>query len=375
MIKLENNRNKKVAVAMSGGVDSSVAAAIMVEKGYDVVGLTMQLYDSGSSIKSGVKSCCAGQHIYDAKRVSDKLGIPHYVLDYEKQFLNDVIQDFADSYASGKTPIPCIRCNQRMKFRDLLSMSIDLGAETLVTGHYAVIKSYENNISLYRSKDMSKDQSYFLFATPKNVLKQLNFPLGYMNKSLTREYAKKIGLSISDKPESQDICFVQSTAKKSYRQIVQKLRPDVTKSGEIKSINGETLGSHNGIDGFTVGQRRGLGIISGDGSPLYVVRIDSKNNLIYVGKEEDLSISSFDISEFLWLGDDLLLIGDTVVADVQLSSEYEIQKAKITLLDSDRAKINLFEPNFRVAPGQACVIYENDKVLGGGWISENLSVK
>jgi len=371
----ENNKNKKVAVAMSGGVDSSVAAAIMVEKGYDVVGLTMQLYDSGSSIKPGAKSCCAGQDIYDAKRVSDKLGIPHYVLDYEKQFLNDVIQDFADNYAAGKTPIPCIRCNQRMKFRDLLNMSIDLGAETLVTGHYAVIKSFKNNISLHRSKDMSKDQSYFLFATPKKILKQLNFPLGYMNKNLTREYAKKIGLSISDKPESQDICFVQSTAKKSYRQIVQKLRPDIKKSGEIKSINGEILGMHNGIDGFTVGQRRGLGIISGDGSPLYVVRIDSKNNSIYVGKEQDLSISSFDVSEFLWLGDGLLSTSDSIVADVQLSSEYETQKAKITLLDSGKAKISLFDPNYRVAPGQACVIYENDRVLGGGWISGNLSIK
>tara|TARA_B100000686_G_scaffold272212_1_gene289241 strand:- start:8469 stop:9584 length:1116 start_codon:yes stop_codon:yes gene_type:complete len=369
-----NSKKKKVAVAMSGGVDSSVAAAMMVENGYDVVGLTMQLYDSGSNIRSG-KTCCAGQDIYDAKRVSDKLGIPHYTLDYEKIFLDNVMQDFADNYAEGKTPIPCIRCNQRMKFKDLLNTSLELGAEILVTGHYAEIKSNNGDISLHRAKDITKDQSYFLFATPKDVLRKLEFPLGNFNKELTRNYAKKFGLVVSDKPESQDICFVQSTAKKGYREIVQKLRPDVIKSGNILNMSGEVIGKHSGIDGFTIGQRRGLGVISGDGTPLYVVKIDSNNNAIYVGKEENLSIKSFEISEFLWLGDKPFTKNDFILADVQLSSEYEIQKAKISLIDHDKAKINLVEPNYRVAPGQACVIYIEDRVLGGGWISGNLSNK
>ncbi len=369
---MPNCKRKKVAVAMSGGVDSSVAAAMMVENGYDVIGLTMQLYDVGNNVRSG-KTCCAGQDIYDAKRVSDKLGIPHYTLDYEKNFLDDVIKDFADNYADGRTPIPCIRCNQRMKFRDLLNTSIDLGAEILVTGHYAKIKSVDGNVSLHRSEDIMKDQSYFLFATPKDVLRKLEFPLGNLNKELTRKYAKKFGLAISDKPESQDICFVQSTAKKGYREIVQKLRPDIMKSGKIFSMDGKVIGDHSGIDGFTIGQRRGLGVISGDGTPLYVVKIDSNNNSIYVGKEKDLSVKSFEISEFIWIGDESITKSDNIVADVQLSSEYETQKAKISLIDHDKAKINLLEPNYRVAPGQACVIYLKDRVLGGGWISGNLS--
>ena len=243
---------KKVAVAMSGGVDSSVAAAMMVEKGYDVIGLTMQLYDSGRTTSVGSKTCCAGQDIYDAKRVSDKLGIKHYTLDYEKRFQESVIQDFADSYAKGITPIPCIRCNQKMKFKDLLNTSLDLGAEFLVTGHYANIKGEDENIGLYRAKDLTKDQSYFLFATPQKILKNICFPLGELSKADTRNYAKRMNLSISDKPESQDICFVQSTAKKGYREIVQKLRPDISKSGNIIHVNGRIMGKHTGIDSFII---------------------------------------------------------------------------------------------------------------------------
>ena len=369
-----NNANRKVAVAMSGGVDSAVAAAMMVEQGYEVIGLTMQLYDTGASKNSSSKTCCAGQDIYDAKRVSDKLGIPHYTLDYEKNFLDDVMKDFANTYAEGKTPIPCIRCNQRMKFRDLLNTSMELGAEMLVTGHYAEIRNNNGEVSLHRARDMSKDQSYFLFATPKNILSKLNFPLGSITKEMTREYAKKFNLSVSNKPESQDICFVQSQSKKGYREIVQKLRPDIMKSGHILDMNGNIIGSHSGIDGFTIGQRRGLGVISGDGTPLYVVKIDSKNNAVYVGKEKDLSIKSFDVSEFIWIGDELLKNEEVIHADVQLSSEYEIQKANITILKNDQAKITLEEPNYRVAPGQACVIYLKDRILGGGWISGNLSM-
>ncbi len=369
-----NNANKKVAVAMSGGVDSAVAAAMMVEQGYDVIGLTMQLYDTGASKNSSSKTCCAGQDIYDAKRVSDKLGIPHYTLDYEKNFLDDVMKDFANTYAEGKTPIPCIRCNQRMKFRDLLNTSMELGAEMLVTGHYADIRNNKGDLSLHRARDMSKDQSYFLFATPKNILSKLKFPLGSITKDMTREYAKKFNLPVSDKPESQDICFVQSQSKKGYREIVQKLRPDIMKSGNILDMNGNIIGSHSGIDGFTIGQRRGLGVISGDGTPLYVTKIDSKNNAVYVGKEKDLSIKSFDVSEFIWIGDEPIKNKKVIHADVQLSSEYEIQKANITILKNDQAKITLEEPNYRVAPGQACVIYLQDRILGGGWISGNLSM-
>ena len=369
-----NNANKKVAVAMSGGVDSAVAAAMMVEQGYEVIGLTMQLYDTGASKNSSSKTCCAGQDIYDAKRVSDKLGIPHYTLDYEKNFLDDVMKDFANTYAEGKTPIPCIRCNQRMKFRDLLNTSMELGAEMLVTGHYAEIRNNKGEVSLHRARDMSKDQSYFLFATPKNILSKLKFPLGSITKDMTREYAKKFNLPVSDKPESQDICFVQSQSKKGYREIVQKLRPDIMKSGHILDMNGNIIGSHSGIDGFTIGQRRGLGVISGDGTPLYVVKIDSKNNAVYVGKEKDLSIKSFDISEFIWIGDESLKNEEVIHADVQLSSEYEIQKANISILKDNQAKITLEYPNYRVAPGQACVIYLQDRILGGGWISGNLSM-
>ena len=368
------NANKKVVVAMSGGVDSAVAAAMMVEQGYEVIGLTMQLYDTGASKNSSSKTCCAGQDIYDAKRVSDKLGIPHYTLDYENNFLDDVMKDFANTYAEGKTPIPCIRCNQRMKFRDLLNTSMELGAEMLVTGHYAEIRNNKGEVSLHRARDMSKDQSYFLFATPKNILSKLKFPLGSITKDMTREYAKKFNLPVSDKPESQDICFVQSQSKKGYREIVQKLRPDIMKSGHILDMNGNVIGSHSGIDGFTIGQRRGLGVISGDGTPLYVVKIDSKNNAVYVGKEKDLSIKSFDISEFIWIGDESLKNEEVIHADVQLSSEYEIQKANISILKDNQAKITLEYPNYRVAPGQACVIYLQDRILGGGWISGNLSM-
>tara|TARA_B100000700_G_C15013567_1_gene842209 strand:+ start:175 stop:1290 length:1116 start_codon:yes stop_codon:yes gene_type:complete len=368
-----NKKIQKVAVAMSGGVDSSVAAAMMVDKGYEVIGLTMQLYDSGRVTSSGSKTCCAGQDIYDAKRVSDKLGIKHYTLDYEKRFLDNVIKDFADSYAKGVTPIPCIRCNQKMKFRDLLNTSMDLGADFLVTGHYASIKGKGNNIGLYRARDISRDQSYFLFATPNEVLNNIIFPLGDLSKQETRDYAKKMNLAISDKPESQDICFVQSTAKRGYREVVQKLRPDVKKSGDIIHVNGKIMGNHDGLDSFTVGQRRGLGVISDDGTPLYVTKIDSKENKIYVGSERDMEIKKFKISEITWVDKNIEesnFIGDI---DVQLSSEHITQKADISLLNSGEAIVSLKEPNYRVAPGQACVAYDNDRILGGGWISGNLS--
>ena len=369
----KNRKIKKVAVAMSGGVDSSVAAAMMVEKGYEVIGLTMQLYDNGKVSASGSKTCCAGQDIYDAKRVSDKLGIKHYTLDYEKRFLDNVIKDFADNYANGLTPIPCIRCNQRMKFKDLLDTSLDLGADFLVTGHYASIKGRGNDIALYRAKDISRDQSYFLFATPQEILKNISFPLGEITKQETRDYAKKMNLSVSNKPESQDICFVQSTAKRGYREIVQKLRPDVKKSGNIIHVNGEVMGKHVGIDSFTVGQRRGLGVISNDGTPLYVTKIDAKENNIYVGSESDMEIKKFNISEITWL-DKTNKLNFFKDVDVQLSSEHITQKADINIEDSAEAIISLKEPNYRVAPGQACVAYDKNRVLGGGWISGNLSL-
>ena len=362
---------KRVVVAMSGGVDSSVAAALMLEKGYEVIGLTMQLYDGNNQKAQNSKSCCAGQDIYDAKRVAEKLGIDHYVLNYENRFFQDVIKDFADTYAEGKTPIPCIRCNEKMKFRDLLSTALGLEAEMLVTGHYAIIKKNKSNVSLLRAFDKEKDQSYFLFATPIELLEKVYFPLGNMSKSSTRKYAKKFELPVSDKPESQDICFVQSTKKGAYREIVKKLRPDVSRSGEIIHVNGSKMGQHDGIDGFTIGQRRGLDVNSNNGEPLYVTKIDPKDRIVYVGEEKDLLVTKFRSIDITWLTK--IEIGSQIVAKVKVRSQHDPQEAKIFIDDDKKATIIFNNPCSGVALGQASVFYKGDQVLGGGWISENLN--
>ena len=361
---------KKIVVAMSGGVDSSVAAALMVEKGYEVIGLTMQLYDQNDSISKNTKSCCAGQDIYDAKRVAEKLGIDHYVLNYENNFLNDVIKDFANTYAEGRTPIPCIRCNERMKFRDLLNTAMGLDAEMLVTGHYAKIERNKSNISLHRATDREKDQSYFLFSTPLDVLEKVFFPLGDMTKATTRKYAEKFLLPVSDKPESQDICFVQSTKKGAYREIIKKLRPDAAKKGKIIHKNGDNLGTHNGIDAFTVGQRRGLGVSSINGEPLYVTKIDADNKIIYVGELKDLLVSDFRSVDITWLKK--VKVGSKINAMVKVRSQHCPQKATILIEDQNKATISFSKPCSGVSLGQASGFYEGDCVLGGGWIYENL---
>lgn len=262
----KNPKDTRIVVAMSGGVDSSVAAALMVEEGFEVIGMTLQLYDHGMAVgKKG--ACCAGQDIYDARQVCDKLGIPHYVLDYESQFSQAVIEDFADSYLKGETPIPCVRCNQRVKFKDMLTTALNLGAKALVTGHYAQRTSEEQRVELHRALDPTRDQSYFLFATTKDQLDFLRFPLGGILKTETRKHAKRFDLEVADKQDSQDICFVPNG---SYVSVVEKLRPGALEEGDIIHINGEVLGRHKGIINYTIGQRKGLGI--GGGEPLYVIR-------------------------------------------------------------------------------------------------------
>jgi tRNA-specific 2-thiouridylase len=357
----------RVVVAMSGGVDSSVTAGILAEQGYDVVGFTMQLYDHGAATSSS-KSCCAGQDIYDAKRVADRLGIAHYVLDYENTFQKDVIEKFADSYVSGETPIPCVLCNQTVKFRDLLKAARDIGGDCLATGHYVQRVLGANGPELHRAVDPDRDQSYFLFATTREQLDYLRFPLGGMLKPQAREIAKKIGLAVADKPDSQDICFVPQG---SYMDIVKKLRPEAEMAGDIVHVDGRVLGHHKGIGGYTIGQRRGLGI-GGEVDPLYVVRIDPKTARVIVGHKQDLLRDSFSLHDVNWLGDGNAIPADGVRARVKLRNTQEPLAA--TVLPGDRvgtANVVLDEPETAAAPGQACVFYDGERVLGGGWIARD----
>jgi tRNA-specific 2-thiouridylase len=354
----------KVVVAMSGGVDSSVVAAKLKTLGYDVVGITLQLYDQGEVMaKKG--ACCAGQDIYDAKSVADKYNFPHYVLDYESKFNDNVIQDFADSYIRGETPLPCVRCNQSVKFKDLLKMAKELGADYLATGHYVNLFDGKNGRELHKAIDHAKDQSYFLFATTKEQLSFLQFPLGSMTKWETRKEAEALGLKIADKPDSQDICFVPNG---SYAEIIKKLRPDAAKSGKIMHIDGFELGEHKGIIHYTVGQRKGLGVAYG--TPLYVVKIDPKNNVVYLGSENDLFSYELVAKDFNWLGDSSIS-EEGLDVDVKLRSTHKGAKAKIYLLDDNKIRVKLRSGDKLVSPGQACVFYEGTRVLGGGWVTRN----
>lgn len=351
----------KVVVAMSGGVDSSVVAAKLKTLGYDVIGITLQLYDQGAALaKKG--ACCAGQDIYDAKTVADKYNFPHYVLDYESKFNEKVIQDFADSYIRGETPLPCVRCNQSVKFKDLLKMAKDLGADYLATGHYV---NLFNGKELHKAIDHTKDQSYFLFATTKDQLSFLQFPLGTMTKQETRKEAQSLGLKIADKPDSQDICFVPNG---SYAEIIKKIRPTAAKPGKIMHIDGFELGEHKGIIHYTVGQRKGIGVAYG--SPLYVVRIDPENNIIYLGSEDDLFSYELIAKEFNWIGDSAIP-DEGLEVDVKLRSTHKGTKAKIYLLDDNKIRVKLPGGDKLVSPGQACVFYDDTRVLGGGWITRN----
>lgn len=367
----------RVVVAMSGGVDSSTVAALLADEGYEVIGVTLQLYDYGDALrKKG--ACCAGIDIYDARDVADKIGIKHYVLDYESRFSNDVMTDFADSYLKGETPIPCVRCNQKVKFKDMLEMARDLGADCLATGHY--VQRFENDEGrgqLFRGADPQKDQSYFLFTTTQDQLDYLRFPIGGLTKDKTRALAEKYGLSVADKPDSQDICFVPNG---NYASIVQKLRPEAIVPGDIYHVDGRLLGKHEGIIHFTIGQRKGIGIggIKGeskDAEPLFVVRLEPETHRVIVGPKEALLRKKVFVHELNWIGDLLLLTqanefgtsADLPVA-VKIRSIQEPLPARVTIYPDQRAVIVLDAELSGISPGQAAVIYDGDRVLGGGFI-------
>jgi len=350
----------RIVVAMSGGVDSSTVAVMLHKAGYQVIGITLQLYDFSGPMKKG--ACCAGQDIYDAKMVAESYGFPHYVLDYESVFKKEVMEDFADSYLSGETPIPCVKCNQSVKFRDLFKAAKDLNADALATGHYVRRIDGENGAELHGGVDAAKDQSYFLFATTQEQLDFLHFPLGGMTKEETRKQAVAFGLAIADKPDSQDICFVPDG---NYAKVIERLRPGALDSGEIIHIDGRVLGRHEGIINYTIGQRRGLGIAAAD--PLYVVKLDAAKNQVIVGPKEALYSRNVCLRNLNWLaGGDFDL--DQPLR-VKLRSTQAPVMAKIRLSGNGTAEIGLLEPESAVTPGQACVIYHNTRVLGGGWIT------
>lgn len=356
----------RVVVAMSGGVDSSVVAAMLKEEGYDVVGVTLQLYDHGAALaKKG--ACCAGQDIHDARRVAEAMGFPHYVLDYENTFREAVIDEFADAYLAGATPVPCIRCNERVKFKDLLATAKDLDADCMATGHYIQRKDGPSGPELHCAADANRDQSYFLFSTTPEQLEFLRFPLGHLaSKAETRALAAKYGLAVADKPDSQDICFVPNG---NYAAVIEKLRPGAAEPGEIVDMEGRVLGHHNGVIHYTIGQRRGLGI-GGLEEPLYVVKLDPDARRVIVGPKEALATRVIPVREINWLGDEPLTSRSEWHVRVRVRSTRPPREAIIRPLSETEAEVELIAAEEGVSPGQACVFYapEGSRILGGGWI-------
>jgi tRNA-specific 2-thiouridylase len=350
---------KRIVVAMSGGVDSSVVAALAARTGAETIGVTLQLYDHGSAVKRA-GSCCAGQDIRDARAVADKLGIAHYVFDHESRFRESVIDHFADEYMAGRTPIPCVRCNMGVKFTDLFRLAKELGADCLATGHYVRRIEGAGGAELHRAADIARDQSYFLFATTQDQLNYLRFPLGDMPKPLVREIATDLGLVVAAKPDSQDICFVPDG---DYASVVRKIRPDADTGGQIVHINGDILGEHKGLIHYTVGQRKGLDI-GGQPVPLYVVRLDAAARRVYVGPRAALAVAAARIADCNWLTE---AKSRPIMVKVR-----SMAKPVAARIDGDRLRFDT--PELGVAPGQAAVFYDGDRVLGGGWIEETEAV-
>ncbi|RYE06424.1 MAG: tRNA 2-thiouridine(34) synthase MnmA [Rickettsiaceae bacterium] len=365
MIDLDKPKEQTlIVVAMSGGVDSSTVAAMLHAEGYRVVGVTLQLYDHGAAIgKKG--ACCAGQDIYDARTVADRLNIPHYVLDYESRFKESVITKFADSYLRGETPLPCVECNQSVKFNDLLQVAKNLGADGLATGHYVRKIKGKNGSELHTGIDLQKDQSYFLFATTLAQLDYIYFPLGNFTKQETRNIAAKYELITADKPDSQDICFVPDG---NYRKIILDIKPEAACRGKIIHIDGFQIGEHTGIVNFTIGQRRGLGIAYQE--PLYVVKIDPLQQIVYVGPESALMKVEFMVKDINWL--EHFPLAEKIEVAIKIRSTRPRTLAWVTKTSDFIAKVTLMTPEKAVTPGQACVLYQQERVLGGGWITNEI---